>query len=71
VIQSYGCTIDAIRAGTAVSRDVMGLDKDSGPIPPGLRGDLNVVDGNPLSGISDLRNVALVCANARLPTKQR
>jgi imidazolonepropionase-like amidohydrolase len=56
----------AIRAATAVPARVMGLHKDSGTIAPGLRADLIVVDGNPLTRISDIRNVALVSANGRL-----
>jgi len=45
---------------------VMGLEKDSGTIAPGLRADLIVVDGNPLERIGDIRNVVLVAANGRL-----
>jgi imidazolonepropionase-like amidohydrolase len=58
--------MDAIRAATAVPARVMGLDKDSGTIAPGLRADLIVVDGNPLERIADVRNVRLVSANGRL-----
>jgi len=58
--------IDAIRAGTAVPARVMGLEKDSGTIAPGLRADLIVVDGNPLSRIADIRNVVYVSANGHL-----
>jgi len=58
--------IDAIRAATVVPARVMGLDKDSGTIAPGLRADLVVVDGNPLARISDIRNVTHVCVNGRL-----
>ena len=58
--------IDAIRAATAVPARVMGLEKDSGTIAPGLRADLIVVDGNPLARIADLRNVVYVSANGRL-----
>lgn len=58
--------IDAIRAATAVPARVMGLDKDSGTIAPGLRADLIVVNGNPLEQISDIRNVSLVSTGGRL-----
>jgi imidazolonepropionase-like amidohydrolase len=57
---------DSKRAATAVPATVMGLDKDSGTVAAGLRADLIIVDGNPLTRISDLRNVAFVCANGRL-----
>src|SRR5215471_1855780 len=58
--------IEAIRAATAVPARVMGLQKDSGTIAPGLRADLIVVDGNPLERIADIRRVRLVSANGRL-----
>ena len=65
-VQAGLSPIDAIRAATAVPARVMGLEKDSGTIAPGLRADLIVVNGNPLARISDLRNVTLVSANGRL-----
>jgi imidazolonepropionase-like amidohydrolase len=65
-VQAGMTPIDAIRAATAVPAMVMGLDKESGTIAAGLRADLIVVDGNPLTSISDLRHVAYVCANGRL-----
>ncbi len=58
--------IDAIRAATAVPARVMGLDRETGTIAPGLRADLIVVDGNPLDRISDIRKVRLVSAGGRL-----
>jgi imidazolonepropionase-like amidohydrolase len=58
--------LDAIRCATAVPAQVMGLAKDSGTIAPGLRGDLIVVDGNPLERISDIRKVVMVSTNGRL-----
>jgi imidazolonepropionase-like amidohydrolase len=65
-VQAGISPMDAIRAATAVPARVMGLDKESGTIAPGLRADLIVVDGNPLERISNIRNVTLVCANGRL-----
>jgi imidazolonepropionase-like amidohydrolase len=65
-VQAGLTPMDAIRAATAVPARVMGLEKDSGTIAPGLRADLIVVDGNPLTRISDIRNVALVSANGQL-----
>jgi imidazolonepropionase-like amidohydrolase len=44
----------------------MGLDTDSDTIAPGLRADLIVVAGNPLSRIGDIRNIQLVSVNGRL-----
>jgi imidazolonepropionase-like amidohydrolase len=65
-VQAGIAPIDAIRAATAVPARVMGLDKETGTIAPGLRADLIVVDGNPLEKIADIRNVRLVAANGRL-----
>ena len=65
-VQAGISPMDAIRAATAVPARVMGLDKDSGTIAPGLRADLIVVAGNPLERISNIRNVTMVSANGRL-----
>jgi imidazolonepropionase-like amidohydrolase len=65
-VQAGLSPMNAIRAATAVPARVMGLERDSGTIAPGLRADLIIVDGNPLERISDIRNVTLVCANGRL-----
>jgi imidazolonepropionase-like amidohydrolase len=65
-VQAGFTPMDAIRAATAIPARVMGLDKDSGTIATGFRADLIVVDGNPLTRISDIRNVTHVCANGRL-----
>ena len=65
-VQAGFTPMDAILAATAVPARVMGLDKDSGTIAPGFRADLIVVAGNPLTRISDIRNVTHVCANGRL-----
>ena len=58
--------MDAIRAASAIPARVMGLDRETGTIAAGLRADLIVVDGNPLTNISDIRKVTHVCANGRL-----
>jgi imidazolonepropionase-like amidohydrolase len=65
-VQAGLSPIDAIRAATAVPARVMGLERDSGTIAPGLRADLIVVDGNPLERIADIRNVTMVAADGRL-----
>jgi imidazolonepropionase-like amidohydrolase len=65
-VQAGLSPMDAIRAATAVPARVMGLERDSGTIAPGLRADLIVVDGNPLERIADIRNVTMVAADGRL-----
>lgn len=58
--------IEAIRAASAVPARVMRLEKETGTIAAGLRADLIVVDGNPLTRIADLEKVTHVCTNGRL-----
>jgi imidazolonepropionase-like amidohydrolase len=58
--------LEAIQSATIVSARAMGLDKDSGTIEAGKRADLILVDGNPITNISDIRNVSQVVANGRL-----
>jgi imidazolonepropionase-like amidohydrolase len=58
--------LDAIRAATAIPARVMGVDRETGTIAPGLRADVIVVDGNPLERISDLRKVSMVSTAGRL-----
>lgn len=57
--------MEAIQAATSVPARVMGLEKESGSIGPGKRADILIVDGDPLSNISDIRKVSLVFANGR------
>ncbi|WP_309136848.1 amidohydrolase family protein [Streptomyces sp. CG 926] len=50
-------TTDAARA--------LGIDADTGRLAPGLRADLLVVDGDPLTDLAALRSVRLVVAGGR------
>ena len=49
----------ALKAATGHAATVLGRD-DMGSLTPGARADLLVVDGDPLSNISDVRNVRCV-----------
>jgi Tol biopolymer transport system component/imidazolonepropionase-like amidohydrolase len=51
---------EAIRTATAVPAEAMGLGADLGTIEPGRLADLVVVDGNPLTNITDLRKARTV-----------
>ena len=51
---------EAIRSATAVPAEAMGLGADLGTIEPGKLADLVVVDGNPLTAITDLRRTRRV-----------
>ena len=58
--------LEVIQCATIGSARAMNLDRDSGTIEPGKRADMILVDGNPLTNISDLRRVTRVVANGRV-----
>jgi imidazolonepropionase-like amidohydrolase len=64
-VQAGMTPMEAIQAATLQSARAMGLERESGTLRPGLRADVLVVDGDPLSRIADTRNVRLVIANGR------
>ncbi|HXA48882.1 MAG TPA: amidohydrolase family protein [Candidatus Acidoferrum sp.] len=65
-VQAGMTPLEAIQCATIVSARAMKLDRDSGTIQAGKRADLILVDGDPLTNISDLRKVSQVVANGRL-----
>jgi imidazolonepropionase-like amidohydrolase len=62
-VQAGFTPMEAIEAATIVSARAMGLDKESGTVEKGKRGDVILVDGNPLDDIHKLRNVEYVVTN--------
>jgi imidazolonepropionase-like amidohydrolase len=50
----------ALKTATITPAQVMGLDKKTGSIAIGKNADIIIVDGNPLTNISDIRNVKVV-----------
>ena len=58
--------MEAIQAATLVPARAMGMEKESGTIEPGKRADVILVDGNPLTNISDIRKVSTVFAAGRM-----
>jgi imidazolonepropionase-like amidohydrolase len=58
--------MEAIQAATLVPARVMGLDQEVGTIQAGKRADIIVIDGNPLTAISNTRNVEFTIANGRM-----
>ena len=58
--------LDAIRSASAVPAEVMGLSNDAGTIAVGKRADLVVLDGNPLTDISNVRKGRWVVSAGRM-----
>jgi Tol biopolymer transport system component/imidazolonepropionase-like amidohydrolase len=52
--------LEALRTATSVSAEAIGMGADLGTIEPGKLADLDIVDGNPLTNIKDLRRVKRV-----------
>jgi len=52
--------LEAIQSATSVPARVMKLDKELGTIAVGKRADLVLVDGDPLTNISDIRKISVV-----------
>ena len=58
--------MEAIQAATIASARAMGVEKDSGTIEKGKRGDLILINGNPLEDIHNTRNVEYVITNGTM-----
>jgi imidazolonepropionase-like amidohydrolase len=58
--------MDAIKAGTSLSAECLGIEKRTGSIRPGLEADLIVVDRNPLEDVNALRDVLFVMNNGKI-----
>ncbi len=58
--------MEAIQAATIVPARAMGIDKEVGTIEKGKRGDLILINGNPLEDIHATRNVEYVITNGTM-----
>jgi imidazolonepropionase-like amidohydrolase len=65
-VQSGFTPMEAIQAATIVPARAMGIDKESGTVEKGKRGDLILVNGNPLEDIRKIRNVEYVITNGTM-----
>jgi imidazolonepropionase-like amidohydrolase len=62
-VQAGFSPMEAIQAATIVPARAMGLDNETGTIEKGKRGDLILIDGDPLADIRNTRNVEYVITN--------
>jgi len=65
-VQAGFTPMEAIQAATIVPARVMGLEKESGTVEKGKRGDLILINGNPLEDIHATRNVEYVITNGTM-----
>jgi imidazolonepropionase-like amidohydrolase len=56
----------ALKTGTITPAEVMGLGKQTGSVTVGKNADIIIVDGNPLTNISSVRNVKVVIKGGRV-----
>ena len=59
---------EALRTATANAAIALGAENEIGRIKPGLLADIVIVDGDPLTDVSDLLNVSGVLTNGRYRT---
>ena len=65
-VQAGFTPMEAIQSATIVPARVMGLDKELGTVEKGKRGDLILINGDPLADIHNTRNVEYVVTNGTL-----
>ena len=65
-VQAGFTPMDAIQAATIVPARAMGIEKESGTIEKGKRGDLILINGNPLQDIHNTRNVEYVITDGTM-----
>jgi len=65
-VQAGFSPLEALQSATVVPARVMGKESDSGTIQPGKRGDLVILDGNPLDDIHNTRRIYRVITSGRV-----
>lgn len=65
-VQAGFTPMEAIQAATIVPARVMGMEKQSGTVEKGKRGDLIIINGNPLEDIHNTRNVEYAITNGAI-----
>jgi imidazolonepropionase-like amidohydrolase len=66
LVQSGMPPMDAIKAGTSVSAECLGVEKRTGTIKPGMTADFVAVDGNPVANIEALQDLVLIIHDGRV-----
>jgi imidazolonepropionase-like amidohydrolase len=65
-VQAGFTPMEAIQAATIVPARALGLEKELGTIEKGKRGDLILINGDPLADIHNARNVEYVITNGTM-----
>ena len=65
-VQAGFTPLEAIQAATIVPARAMHLEKDTGTVEKGKRGDLILINGDPLADIHNTRNVEYVITNGTM-----
>jgi len=65
-VQAGFTPMEAIQAATIVPARAMHLEKDTGTVEKGKRGDLILINGDPLADIHNTRNVEYVISNGTM-----
>ena len=65
-VQAGFTPLEAIQAATIVPARAMGVDKELGTVEKGKRGDLVLINGDPLADIHNARNVEYVITNGTM-----
>ena len=65
-VQAGFTPMEAIQAATIVPARAMGVDNESGTVEKGKRGDLVLINGDPLADIHNTRNVEYVITNGAM-----
>ena len=65
-VQAGFTPMEAIQAATVVPARAMHLEKDTGTVQKGKRGDLILINGDPLQDIHNTRNVEYVISNGTM-----
>jgi len=65
-VQAGFTPMEAIQAATIVPARAMGIERETGTVKKGKRGDLILINGDPLADIHNTRNVEYVITNGTM-----